>query len=461
MSELALFGGTPLVTNHAELRVDWPLTDEKDWQAIQRVYENKDFSGRGSKEVTNLEEAFSRKFDGMHATALSSGTAGLHAALVAVGVEPGDEVIVPNLTFVATAVAALHCLAVPVFTDINTDDYNMSPDDLRQKITPRTKAVIVVHMHGFAARIAEIKSICDEHNIPLIEDVAQSPGATYEGKLLGTFGDAAVFSMMSQKNLGTCGEAGMLLTRTREQKNKAEMLRIYGEIIAEDGTRIYNSYSLGWNYTLNPMQAAMALTQLEKFDDLTKRIQEKGRQLTEGLRKFSWLQVPEEVANTTGVFHFYRIRLTPDMPKEEIRKFRRAVQDALNAEGANVRHYQNVPLSGQIIFKDRQAYGKDLPWALNDHEVEYDIHAFPGTLDTIRNTLVLGAISSFPGYLLKEGTVEKYIEAFEKLNDNLQKIMEYAKDVEYTEPWEDIPVTSDSFRATYGVLGNNSTQKKK
>lgn len=457
MSKLALFGGSPLVSDHKSLRIDWPITDESDWQAIERVFKNKDFSGRGSKEVTDLEQVFSKKFDGMYATALSSGTAGLHAALVALGVEPGDEVLVPNLTFVATAVAALHSVAIPVFVDIDPNEYNMSPEDLRRKITSRTKAVIVVHMHGFPARIDEIRHICDEHNIPLVEDVAQSPGATYNGRLLGTYGDASVFSLMSQKNLGTCGEAGMLLTRTLEQKNKAEMLRIYGEIIAEDGSRIYNSYSLGWNYTLNPMQAAMALSQLKKFDDLTQKIQVKGRELNEGLAKFPWVLPPYEIPHSTGVFHFYRVRLMPDLPKNKIKRFRQAVQDALNAEGLNVRHYQNVPLSGQIIFKERQAHGKGLPWVLNDNPVEYDIHAFPNTLDVIQNTLVLGAISSFPGYLLKDGTVEKYIEGFAKLNDNLPALIQYSERLEYREPWDEIPVTSDSFRAIYGVMGRSGS----
>lgn len=454
MTELALFGGQPIVKDHASLRGEWPIKDDTDFQAIKRVYDNNDFSGRGSQEVTNLEKRFSQMHNNMHATALNSGTAAIHAALIALGVKPGDEVLVPNLTFVATAVAVLHCLAVPIFVDIDPNDYNMSPDDILKRITPRTKAVIVVHMHGIPAQMEKIQKICADNNLMLIEDVAQAPGATIDGRLVGTFGDASAFSLMSQKNLTTCGEAGMLLTKTLEQKNRAEMLRIYGEIIGEDGSRMYNSFSLGWNYTLNPMQAAMAVSQLDKFDALTKKIQEKGRLLNEGLEQFNWVKPPLEAPNTTGVFHFYRVRLVPEsFPMEKIGLFRRAVHEALNAEGLNARLYQNTPISGQVIFREKKAYGKGLPWAINpDITYEYSNDNYPDTLDVLRSTLVLGAISSAPGYLLKEGTVEAYIEGFKKLNDNMDKLKEYALGItDYKEPWDDIPVTSDSFSAHYGI----------
>lgn len=452
--KLAISGGQPLIKDHSTLRGDWPIKSEKDYAAIQRAYERSDFSGRGSAEVTALERIFSEKHDNMYATAVNSGTAALHAALIALDVQPGDEVLVPNLTFVATAVAALHSLAIPVFVDIDPVSYNMSPVDLVKRITPRTKAVIVVHMHGFPAAMDEIMQICKEHSLKLIEDVAQAPGATYKGKLLGTLGDASAFSLMSQKNMATCGEGGMLLTKTLEQKNKAEMLRIYGEIINEDGSRMYNSFSLGWNYTLNPIQAAMAVTQLETFDELTAKIQERGRQLNEGLSRFAWVQPPIEAPDTTGVFHFYRVRLQSDeFTGKHAGLFRQAVQHALNAEGLNARLYQNVPVSGQIIFREKKAYGKGLPWSLNKGvDYEYTIEDYPNTLDVLRSTLVLGAISSAPGYLLKDGTVEAYIAGFEKLDRNMQAIVDYANAItDYKEPWDSIPVTSDSFSAHYGI----------
>jgi dTDP-4-amino-4,6-dideoxygalactose transaminase len=453
MSKLALFGGTPLIKNHADLRIEWPITDTADFQAVREAFDDKDFSGRGSKRVFALEDAFSKKFDGMYATALNSGTAAIHAALKALDIGPGDEVIVPNLTFVATALAVIHAMAIPVFADVD-DNYNLSVNTINDVLSEKTKAIIVVHMHGFAADIEKIRAFCDLKGLLLIEDVAQAPNGRYNGKLLGTFGDASAFSLMSQKNLATCGEAGILLTRTREQKNKAEMLRIYGEIIAQDGSRIYNSYSLGWNYTLNPIQAAMALTRLKKLDALTVQIQERGRKITDELAKISWLAPPEEISGSESVFHFYRVAIQSPDTTIPTKIFRQAVQDALNAEGLNVRHYQNTPISGQIIFQDRIAFGAGLPWSLGDRQINYSIDQFPNTLRILQETFVLGAISSFPGYLLQDGTVDKYIEGFKKIDENLPEILSYAQQIDYHEPWESIPVTSDSFRATYGTLGN-------
>lgn len=453
-NKLALTGGAPLVKNHSSLRGGWPLKTEADYLAIKEAYDCDDFSGRGSKAVATLEKIFSEKHNNMYATAVNSGTAALHAALVALGIEPGDEVIVPNLTFVATAAAVLHNLAVPIFVDIDPITYNMSPIDLEKRISPRTKAIIVVHMHGFPAQMDKIMEICKRHNLKLIEDVAQAPGATFEGQLLGTLGDASAFSLMSQKNIATCGEGGVLLTKTLEQKNKAEMLRIYGEIIGEDGSRMYNSYSLGWNYTLNPIQAAMAVAQLKGFDELTARIQEKGRQLNDGLRQFTWVEPPLELPSTTGVFHFYRVRVGSNLfTGKRAGLFRCAVQNALNAEGLNVRLYQNTPVSGQVIFREKKAYGRGLPWSLNP-EISYDytINDYPNTLDVLRSTLVLGAISSAPGYLLRKGAVEAYIKGFAKLDSNMDKLIDYANEIsDYKDPWENIPVTSDSFSARYGI----------
>jgi len=451
--KLALFGGNPIVRNHTRLRIDWPPVGDDDWRAIKRVFDNKDFSGRGSREIIKLEELFSNRFNGMYATALNSGTAALHAALIALDIQPGDEVLIPSLTFVATATAVLYALAVPVFVDIDPIDYNISIKDLERKISNKTKAVIVVHLHGTPAKMDEILKICKKHNLKLVEDVAQAPGATYKGKAVGTFGDVSTFSLMSQKNLATCGECGILLTKTLEQKNKAERLRIYGEIINKNKPRIYSSYSLGWNYTLNPMQAAMVITQLNKFDQLTHEIQVRGRELTAKLKKYKWLQPPLEELGTTSVFHFYRIKFNPNFyPYKKIGRFRKAIQDILNAEGLNMRHYQNIPVSGQIIFSEKRAFGKGLPWVLNKRHINYDIKQYPNTLDVIRSTLVLGAISSSPGYLLCKGTIDKYIRGFEKIEKNMPEVIAYADRLDYKDPWETIPVTSDSFKAVYGIL---------
>jgi len=401
-----------------------------------------------------LEERFSKYHNGLYATALNSGTAALHLALVSLGIQPGDEVIVPSLTFIATAMSVIHNQSIPVFADIDPKTFNILPESIERNISKKTKAIIVVHMHGLPVDIDPIMKICKKYNLKLIEDVAQAPRAMYKNKIVGTFGDAAAFSLMSQKNLATCGEGGILLNKRLKDKNKAEMARIYGEIIKHNSERVYNSYTLGWNYTLNPLQAAMAVTQLKKLNRVTNKIQKSARKLNKGLVKFGWILPPIEQDNISSVFHFYRFRLNSGYFKYKNEgRFRQAVQDALNAEGLNVRHYQKTPLAGQSFF-NRKQINKVMPWALNNKKYVYDINDYPNTLDVIRNTLILGAISSGPGYLLCPGTIEKYLEGFRKIENNMGALLEYADKIDYKEPWEDVSVISDSFESNYELLTN-------
>ena len=420
MKDLALFGGKPLVRDHRKLRINWPITTSDDFNAIKKVFKNKDFSGRGSEEVLRLEKEFSSYYNNMYATALSNGTAALHTALIALGIKPADEVIIPSLTFGSTAYAVLHNQSIPVFADIDPITYNLSAKSIEEKITKNTKAVIVVHLHGYPCEMDEIIKVCRKYRLKLIEDVAQAPGALYKNKKLGTFGDASIFSLMAQKNIATCGECGILLTKTLKQKNRAEMVRIYGEILTSKA-RAYNSYTLGWNYTLNPIQAAMASVQFKKLESLTKLIQKNGRKLNYELSKFKWILPPIEEKYLTSVFHFYRFRLNPKIVNyKNSGRFRKAVQDCLNAEGLNVRHYQNTPVPGQYIFTHKHGIGKGLPWSLSNKKYNYSIKDYPNSLDVIRSTLVLGAIGSTPAYLLKKGTIEKYIKGFKKIDKNME-----------------------------------------
>jgi len=451
-NRLALFGGRPLVGEHKGLRIGWPIVDKSDYKAVMSAFNDRDFSGRGSQRILDLENIFSKYYDGLYATVLNSGTAALHLALISLGIKSGDEVIVPALSFVATVMAVIHNNSIPIFSDIDNKTFNILPDSIESKISKRTKAVIVVHLHGMPADMDPIIKICRKYNLKLIEDVAQAPGSMYHDKKIGTFGDASIFSIMSQKNLATCGEGGILLSRSINDKNRAEMARIYGEILKTNNDRIYNSYTLGWNYTLNPIQAAMAISQFKKFNALTKKIQNQARKLNEYLDKFKWIIAPTEPTRLTSVYHFYRFCLKPEYFHYKNKgRFRKAVQDALNAEGLNVRHYQKTPLAGQSFFQ-RKDLNKLLPWSLNKNKYVYDVNDYPNTLEVIRNSLVLGAIGSSPSYLLCPGTIEKYILGFKKIEQNINELLNYADSIDYLEPWEENVVISDSFGAEYGIF---------
>jgi len=453
LNKLALFGGNPSVHNHSSLRISWPIINNDDYFSIKKVFKEKEFSGRGSKEIINLEKEFANFHGVSYATALNSGTAALHTALVSLGIKAGDEVLVTSFSFIASAMAILHNQSIPVFVDIDPNTYNIAPSEIEKHITSRTKAIIVVHMHGIPAELNPIIALCKKYNLKLIEDVAQAPGARYHGKLVGTFGDAAAFSLMSQKNLATCGEAGILINKTLSQKNRAEMTRIYGEIIKNKESRVYNSFTLGWNYTLNPLQATMARTQLKKFNNLTKSIQKKGKKFSNALKKFHWIETPKTPVNSESVYHFFRIRLKSEMfGYKNGGRFRQAIQDALNAEGLNVRHYQNTPLPCHPVFQNKEAFGRGLPWSLNKEKVVYKISDYPNTLNVIENTLVIGAIGLSPSYLLCEGTIEKYIKGLNKIDKNMNLILKYADNLDYIPPWEKIPMQSDSYNSKYELL---------
>lgn len=453
-NRLAIFGGEPIIKNHQNLRINWPIVDSEDKKAVVEAFEEDDFCGRSSARVSKLEKIFAKQYKGYYPTALNSGTAALHLSMLSLGIRLGDEVIVPALTFIATAMSVIHNQSIPIFADIDKQTYNILPVDIEKKITKRTRAVIVVHMHGLPADIDPIIKICKKYRLKLIEDVAQAPGAIYKGKEVGNFGDASIFSLMSQKNIPTCGECGMLLNRKLADKNRAEMAKIYGEVVRRGVERAYNSFSLGWNYTLNPIQAAMATTQMEKYIPIKKLIQKNARRLNKALDKFSWVTPPSEPSDTESVFHFYRFDLDSTcLGYTKKGNFRKAIQDALNAEGLNVRHYQKTPLAGQPFFQQKDINAKT-PWLLSKKNYKYNINDFPNTLSVLNSSLVLGAISSSPGYLLCPGTIDSYVKGFKKIEDNMKELLAYADRIKDPEPWKGVPVISDSYKVKYKVSSN-------
>ncbi|MCK5212086.1 hypothetical protein KAJ89_05275 [Candidatus Parcubacteria bacterium] len=195
----------------------------------------------------------------------------------------------------------------------------------------------------------------------------------------------------------------------------------------------------------------MATTQLKKFNRITKKIQNSARQLNKAIGQFKWILPPIEPEGISSVFHFYRFGLNPEyFQYKDVGKFRRAIQDALNAEGLNVRHYQKTPLSGQPFFQQKQI-NRMLPWSLNKKNYKYTINEYPNTLMVINSTLVLGAISSSVGYLFCPKTIEKYIEGFKKIEQNLGDLLKYADKIKNPEPWKEVAVISDSYNAKYEI----------
>jgi len=225
--------------------------------------------------------AFEQKFGGMiraeHAIALTNCTASLHLALKLVGVKPGDEVICPSLTFVATVNSIRYVDAIPVFADVtSSENPTIFPDDIKKKITTKTKAIMVMHYGGFACDMDRIMKIAAKHNLKVIEDACHGPFSEYKGKQLGAIGDIGCFSFFSNKNIST-GEGGMLVTNNPVYAEKAKLLRSHGMTTmsyerAKGHSTTYDVVDLGYNYRMDDIRAAIGLAQLGKIDaDLKKR----------------------------------------------------------------------------------------------------------------------------------------------------------------------------------------------
>jgi dTDP-4-amino-4,6-dideoxygalactose transaminase len=221
--------------------------------------------------TAEFEAAFAERHGTRHAIAVANGTAALHLAYLAAGVGPGDEVIVPSYTFVATAAAAVACGATPVFADVlGAHDPSLDPDDVRARITSRTKAVAVVHFAGYAAPVDRLTALCDERGLALIEDAAHAPRATLHGRHLGTFGRAGCFSLFSNKVLSV-GEGGVLVTDDDAVAARVRLLRSHamttGTFDRHLGRALsYDVVDVGFNYRLDEPRAALALARLGKLD---------------------------------------------------------------------------------------------------------------------------------------------------------------------------------------------------
>jgi perosamine synthetase len=238
------------------------------------------------KYVTGFEESFARFCGTAHAATCSNGTTALHLALLALGLKPGDEVIVPSLTYVATANAVVYCNATPVFVDSEPVTWNMDPDRVEALITPKTTGIIPVHMFGHPVDMDPIMAIAERHGLFVLEDAAESPGATYKGRRVGSIGHAATFSFFGNKII-TTGEGGMVTTNDPRVDAEIRRLKNHGM----DPSRKYWYETVGFNYRLTNVAAAIGLAQMEKVDwhlDQRRQIAEWYKQSLAGIPGVSW-----------------------------------------------------------------------------------------------------------------------------------------------------------------------------
>ncbi len=261
------------------------------------------------KFVKEFERVFAEYHDIPFALTTTNGTAALHLALLGIGLEPGDEVIVPVSTFGATANAVIHAGGVPVFVDIHPDTWCIDPALIEQAITPKTKAIIPVHLYGHPADMPAISSIAARFGLKVIEDCAESLGATINGKLTGTMSDVACFSFFSNKVI-TTGEGGMVLTRDPAVQQRMRQYRDHGTSL----TRKYWHDFAGYNYRMTNIQAAIGLAQMERIEDFLGMRAKLASEYDRLLRDIPALWLPGRTDNTTNIFWLYTVVVNEDSP---------------------------------------------------------------------------------------------------------------------------------------------------
>ena len=278
-----------------------------------------------------FERAFVRYLGGGYATAVSNGTAALHLAVASLGIKEGDEVILPSLTFVATANAVLYVGASPVFADIvSTENLNISPEEIGKRITKKTKAIVVMHYGGYPCDMKAILGIAKRHGLYLIEDAAHAPGAEYGGKKCGLIGDVGCFSFFSNKNLVT-GEGGMVVTRDKALADRIQRMRSHGmEALSWDKYRgrlsSYDIGRLGYNYRTTEIQSALGLIQLKKLDRNNGRRKRLVETYVNGLKKIEEISIPFSEVTGHPSYHLFPILLAASSDRKEVmeglRRFR-------------------------------------------------------------------------------------------------------------------------------------------
>ncbi len=342
MDRLAVDGGMPVRTEKIYYGRQW--IDEEDVKAVSEVLTS-DFVTCGPK-VAELERALAEYTGAGYAVAVSNGTAALHCACIAAGIGPGDEVITTPLTFAASANCALYCGAQPVFADVDPKTYNIDPASIESHITEKTKAVVAVDFTGQAAKIREIREICDKHGLIFIEDAAHSIGTKYEGKPAGSLADMTCFSFHPVKTI-TSGEGGAVTANDRELYKKLVLAHTHGITHEEEqmeegpheGPWYYEQISLGYNYRMTDFQAALLLSQLKKLDRFAERRKEIVRRYNEAFQMLPEIIVQEEIPESDTCRHLYIIRL--DL--ERLACTRRQFYDAMAAENVQCQiHYVPV-----------------------------------------------------------------------------------------------------------------------
>lgn len=349
----------------------WPVLGEEDVEAVAEVLRSGKLTQLTGGAVAAFEEAFAtwhaqtgaRPGGVQHCVATSSGTTAIHTALAALDIGPGDEVIVPAHTFIASATPVLHQRATPVFADIDERTYCISPESVAERITERTKAIIAVHLNGHPSDMGALLALAEARGIAVIEDAAQAHGALYEGRKVGTIGRVGCFSFWEDKIMTTGGEGGAVITDDDALAERMRRIRHHGEGPLQ-GERAYFHLELGYNYRMTSMQAATGLVQLGKLDGYLEARRRNAAYLSERLGEIEGVEAPFVAKHAVHSYYKYIARLRPETgidpsarspDGERLRTGITGFVQAVAAEGVPISRRYPTPLTRQPVFRGLEA----------------------------------------------------------------------------------------------------------
>ena len=360
MAKLAIHGGKPIREKPFPI---YGTIGEEEKRAVLEVLGSTELSKflatwspdfYGGPQVQRLEQEWAEYFRIKHAVSVNSATSGLYAAMGAAGVGPGDEVIVSPFTMSASATAALVYGTIPVFADIDPDIFTLTPESIQKSITPYTKAIIVVDLFGHPADMNEIMRVARQHNLVVIEDAAQAPGALYHGFYAGTLADMGVFSLNYHKTIH-CGEGGVVVTNSDDFAERLQLIRNHAEVVVKD-KGVQNIVNMvGFNYRMTEIEAAITREQLKKLEGLVLPRIEAADYLTEQLSHLPGITPPVVRRGVRHGYYSYAIRY--DASKAGISRNQFLL--ALNAEGIPMSQGYVEPIYLEPVYQQRIAFGKN------------------------------------------------------------------------------------------------------
>lgn len=417
MSELALYGGKKIRNKEFAPQQDF---GEEEKELLLEVLESKELSGFlgvfgdkffGGKKVRKLESMFEEYYSIKHALAIQSATAGLHTAVAALNVNPGDEIIVTPYSMCASATAPVMHNAIPVFVDIDENTFCMDPIEIRKAITPETKAIIIVHLFGYPADMDEIMNIAKEYNLKVIEDVAQAPGCKYKGKYVGTMGDIGVFSFNQNKTIST-GEGGVVITNDDELAKRMELIRNHGEAVVEHYPVKSIGGIVGYNYRMTELEAAVGVAQFRKLDKLNKHRIKLAEYLTEKLQQFKPVITTPQIADYSDhVYFVYPMKYNAIEAGISRNRFIEAVQ----AEGVPLYGGYVRPIYFEPMFQKLLAYG-DNGFPFKGPHMKKEI-SYPKGIAPVCERMHFEEFMATPicHYPLTEKDIDDFVNAIEKV----------------------------------------------